>query len=461
MLLALLSIVLSTAIGLVLGSLLGAPRITLSPLLTFSLSAGMGLGITSCVFVLWLYIAGNRGRGVVFVDLALFATLTALAARNVTAGSDELRQTSGVSRGRQPYVTFPILLVFGFCLVTALVAYGRISLAHPNGEWDAWAIWNLHARFLFRGGPFWKEGFSDAISWSHPDYPLLLPGAIARSWTYWGRESPIVPSLAAILFTLSTVGIVFSGLSILRGRTQALLGGSVLLGTPFFLTMGASQYADVPLSFYIVASLALIALDESASLKGYGLRVLAGTCAGLAVWTKNEGWVFALSLAFAQLLMALLRVPKIPNVRRLLLFLAGLAPIAGIDLLFKATVAPANYMFGNQPSVIHRLATFSRYIPVAKAFWSELFMFGNWRGKMIVLLTIYAALIGLYRERDRGATRLILSISIALTAVGYFFAYVITPVDFQWQLSTSLNRLLLQLWPGLVFLIFLMIQDPA
>ena len=379
----------------------------------------------------------------------------------MTAGSDELRQTSGIRRGRQPWACVPTLLVFGFCLLTALVAYGRVSRAHPSGEWDAWTIWNLHARFLFRGGPFWKEGFSDAISWSHPDYPLLLPGTIARSWTYWGRESPIVPSLVAMLFTLSTAGTVFSGLSILRGKTQALLGGAVLLGTPFFLTMGASQYADVPLSFFIVASLALIALDESASFKGYGLRVLAGTCAGLAVWTKNEGWVFALSLAFAQLLMALVRVPKIPNVRRVLLFLAGLAPVAGIDFLFKATVAPANYMFGNQPSVIHRLATFSRYIPIAKAFWSELFTFGNWRGKMIVLLTIYAALTGLYGERDRGATWIILSISIALTAVGYFFAYVITPVDFQWQLSASLNRLLLQLWPSLVFLIFLMIQDPA
>ena len=75
MFLALLSIVLSIAIGLAFGSLLGTPRITLAPLLTLSLSAGIGLGITSCVFVLWLYIAGSRGRGVVFVDFGLLTML--------------------------------------------------------------------------------------------------------------------------------------------------------------------------------------------------------------------------------------------------------------------------------------------------------------------------------------------------------------------------------------------------
>jgi hypothetical protein len=264
-----------------------------------------------------------------------------------------------------------------------------------------------------------------------------------------------------MLFTFCTAGTVFSGLSILRGNTQAFLGGAVLLGTPFFLTMGTSQYADVPLSFFIVASLVLVALEEHVSPKGYGLRALAGTCVGLAVWTKNEGWVFALSLALAQLLMALVRVPGSRNVKGVLFFLTGLAPVAGIDLLFKVTVAPANYMFGNQPSVLHRLVTFSNYIPIAKAFWSELFGFGEWRGNLIALLAIYSALVGLYRGRGWGAIWFILSLSIALTSVGYFSAYVITPADLQWQLSTSLNRLFLQLWPSLVFLIFLIIQEPA
>ena len=44
--------------------------------------------------------------------------------------------------------------------------------------------------------------------------------------------------------------------------------------------------------------------------------------------------------------------------------------------------------------------------------------------------------------------------SIALLAifVAYFFAYVITPMDLTWHLSTSLGRLYVQLWPSFIFL---------
>jgi hypothetical protein len=38
---------------------------------------------------------------------------------------------------------------------------------------------------------------------------------------------------------------------------------------------------------------------------------------------------------------------------------------------------------------------------------------------------------------------------------GYFFVYVVTPLDLYWHLVTSLNRLFLQLWPGAIFVAFL------
>ena len=43
----------------------------------------------------------------------------------------------------------------------------------------------------------------------------------------------------------------------------------------------------------------------------------------------------------------------------------------------------------------------------------------------------------------------------ALLAVyaGYFYAYVITPLDLNWHLNTSLDRLYAQLWPSLLFLV--------
>ncbi len=39
--------------------------------------------------------------------------------------------------------------------------------------------------------------------------------------------------------------------------------------------------------------------------------------------------------------------------------------------------------------------------------------------------------------------------------IGYFFVYVLTPLDLAYHLATSLNRLFLQLWPGVIFLFFM------
>jgi hypothetical protein len=38
--------------------------------------------------------------------------------------------------------------------------------------------------------------------------------------------------------------------------------------------------------------------------------------------------------------------------------------------------------------------------------------------------------------------------------VGYSFVYVITPLPVEWQISTSFDRLLTQLWPALLWTVF-------
>ena len=32
----------------------------------------------------------------------------------------------------------------------------------------------------------------------------------------------------------------------------------ILMGTPFFITMGASQFADIPLAFFILTTLVML-----------------------------------------------------------------------------------------------------------------------------------------------------------------------------------------------------------
>ncbi len=51
-------------------------------------------------------------------------------------------------------------------------------------------------------------------------------------------------------------------LGVLRGKTQAAVGGILLLGTAAFIALSAAEYGDVPLSFYILATLALLCLQD-------------------------------------------------------------------------------------------------------------------------------------------------------------------------------------------------------
>ena len=108
-----------------------------------------------------------------------------------------------------PLVTWKpafLMISLGFLALLALaVASSWLGWARfPHGQWDAWSIWNLRARSIFRGAPDWPALFSPAIAWSNPDYPLLLPLTVARLWAYEGREGTAIPAMVAMLFFLSS-----------------------------------------------------------------------------------------------------------------------------------------------------------------------------------------------------------------------------------------------------------------
>jgi hypothetical protein len=60
-------------------------------------------------------------------------------------------------------------------------------------------------------------------------------------------------------------------------------------------------------------------------------------------------------------------------------------------------------------------------------------------------------------KQDR---RFLLTAALCLCgmAAGYFFIYVTTPQNLAWHIRTSLNRLLLHLWPSAVFVFFLIVR---
>src|SRR5205807_5392008 len=92
-------------------------------------------------------------------------------------------------------------IFFAACAVAAAALIDHIA-RYPDGGNDAFIIWNLRARWLFRAGADFRSAFSpEILFWTHQDYPLLLPGLVARGFALLGHESRAVPAVAAVLFT--------------------------------------------------------------------------------------------------------------------------------------------------------------------------------------------------------------------------------------------------------------------
>jgi hypothetical protein len=260
--------------------------------------------------------------------------------------------------------------------------------------------------------------------------------------------------------------VLVSALRILRGSTPASLAGIALLGTPYFLQRGVSQFADVPLGFFYLATLVLLNLQDSDTSSSRGLLALAGAMAGFAAWTKNEGLLFLACICALQLLSALRSPdPRSTLFRSAPLFL-GLLPILFVVGYFKFHIAGPGDLVSTPAAIVQRLLTPQRYW---KIFWrtlSEFFIFGHWVLIPIPALGIAYAVCTRKRPaancanpakgtKVEGSGAGISIQTLLLTLAGYMAIYVITPYDLSWHLHTSLHRLLVQLWPSIIFLFFL------
>jgi len=424
------------------------------------LATGYGVGLFSVIF----FVARVLGLAhLIVADVGVLGLVVAafflLRARDMPP--DAPRSSEENSRFPQWFgriLTASLAITLGAALYSAVMR----ALAHPHGEgWDAFAIWNLHARFLFRGGEHWRDGFSTLIPWSHPDYPLLLPAAVAHFWTYLGRESQAAPAIIGLVFTFSTVGLLYSALFILRGREQAMLAAIALLSTPTFIAQGTWQYADVPLSFFFLATVALLCLHDDGSREGAaqrfrGLLVLAGLAAGLGAWTKNEGVLFLAAIIVGRQWTAGRNLGKSTTLAGYTgALLAGIAPTFVLVAYFKHFVAPAGDLFSNPATMLHRVMEPARYWAIIQWFVKEFFRFGGWviPGTVLMVGLYFAAGKDDRRTRETGFRTSV--VALALTMAGYLAVYLITPYDIYWHLRSSLPRLFLQLWPSAVFLFFL------
>lgn len=410
--------------------------------LQLCLGAGLGLGVTALTG--WLYHLTGAQAVLSYppVELGLLVLLS------IGIGRDRLFHTISFRADvkKPAWLVAPGLAALGL----GLGSFWLRSLLNPHGGWDAWAIWNLKARFLFRADMHVLPLLSTLIPWSHPDYPLLLPAVVARTWLYLGLESPSGPAAVAGVFSFAMLGLLVSALVILRGHTSGVLAGLVLVSTPLFLSNGASQLADVPLVFFLLAALILFEFADSRPAGSGSLLILAGVAVSLAAWTKNEGLAWGVALAINRFIRHARRRLWRPAGREFLLFAAGAAPLGLLLIWFKLALAPANDVV-NTPMMSMTLSNLldpQRYVLILLAVGAELLRFDHWLFWPLVLPAACLALRQLDQLRPSSQTANAL---VGTMGVVYGVVFLITPHDLSWHLTSALDRLMLHLWVPCIF----------
>ena len=410
---------------------------------------GLGLGITSCLYFLRLLLFPGQGGYLLIQFVFLTTVLIALFSQKRISIHISLNTLSPTRTG--------VLLGAAAIFVGVIALYYSVIFARlaPHGDYDAQAIWNLRARFIYRSGDAWENAFSPLINRNfHMDYPLLIPMNVVGGWNTLGGEVLRVPAALSMLFLFGMAGILYSTIAYLRSGSQAAITTIVLLATPGLLLFSTFQTADIPLTYFFLASACLFVL--AANENNRSLLFLSGMMAGLAAWTKNEGVPFiVLMMLFTGFVFGLRRARILT-----LSLLAGTAFPLLILFLFKTLISVNNDLFTNNglSEMIGKLLDPTRYLQILTHLTTELAHLGNWPISIITILLVYGWIVGL-RKPDHFAEKA-LWIVPASQLVVYLLVYVVTPHDLQWHMNYSMSRLLIHLFPLALFSFFLFVNTP-
>ena len=433
-------------------------------LISICLGIGLGIGITSCLAFLWLATNGQLTANYYIAEfgLAVFLALFAgyrIISLNKAQNDHGLCSNTGYRNLGWLKNIFLILLFFSVASFL-LKTFGD----SPHGKWDAWAIWNFRARWLFRGEDQWAYAFSNYVMDSHPDYPLLIPVSVFRVWNLIGKDTVTIPILIAGFFTFGSISLIWSSIAMLRGQNQGYLAAIMMLMTTKFLKVGAHQYSDIPLAFYILSTIILFRIKIRYPAAALRIMYLAGLMASCTFWTKNEGLVFCVLIILVHFIGDMITNDDWRrSLKEFFSFLLGLTPILGTLIWFKLKIAPPNDIVNlNSLSYFwNNLSNFDRYQMVLTAFAEEIFFFND---GVFILLAVYLSISGINKVflKDR---QLFVQAALLVLMLGcYFFTYVIFSHNnlnnLAWHLSSSLNRLVIHIWPAWVFLFFYCVNGP-
>lgn len=459
-------ILLSFLLGLLSCTIIFKKNEDISFRFLLNLSLPIGIGASSVLFIslnlfgLPIFLIPLIEIGII-IFLIFKVKKTGKQTQSIWFKTDKISKLKEINRSEKLLQNPILLLIMGIYFYALLINSGIFifeSIKEPHGLWDAFNLWNFKAKFISRAPYEWSSLFHQMVSNNlHLDYPLLQTGYIAYCWLLMKNESVWVPIVLSFIFTFCTIGLLASSVTIFTNKTKGLIAGLVLLCTPFYMTMGDSQYADNTVGFFYLATIILLTFARSGTSIKPHLLIAAGITAGLSAWSKNEGLLFITCLFVSQLTLLFFKNYRELFVELKYLFL-GMLPVLLLIAYYRIAIAPPNDIVHAQGTeTLIKLSDYSRYVTIGKWYISQFSTFGQWALNpwWLFLFGIIYKGINLKENKNSLVSTFILLI---LMLTGFFFIYLITPLDLVFHLSTSIHRLFFQLFPTFIFIYFVAIK---
>lgn len=339
-------------------------------------------------------------------------------------------------------------------LGAAAAAVATVHRGHrlPDGDWDAIAFWTLRARYLAAAPGDAAAVFPDGLTDTHPDYPLLLPGARAWVEAHVGRAAAVGTGLG--LVELGALAAAVGGaVGALRRAPAGALAALAVLGMPRLLRLAPSSTADLPVAaaFAVAAGALALAAEAGDPRRARAALRLAGLGLGLAAWTKNEGCAMAVAGAATVLLV---RPPALGRGGALAALAVGAAPfVAAYAVQHVAWAPPNDLVAGQGDDTLARLLDPARWDLLLRTIGRTLVAPKAWGvGFPVVIAALVVPARALPpRLRPPGGRG---AATVALLGAGvlaaYALVYAVTPQPLAWHLRTSCERILAHVTPVLV-----------
>ncbi len=408
----------------------------------FFLGIPLGLGLWSLAYFLWIWTGWNR---FIFPWLEVIISMAI-----IVLAWPGLKLPACFTLLNLRQLKSPLNLVFLLVNLVVAALFGVWLYMNPHGYEDAWFIWNLDSRFIYLAQDFRILYAPGGPGW-HPDYPLLVSLNVVSGWIMLGQDSTRIQIVVAALFTLALPGILYFGLALLKGSKQAVLATIVLLASPLIIQEGASQQADIPIASFILASMTLVALYFKTL--DSNLLFLGGLTTSLTAWTKNEGFLFIVINA-TLLVVFLITLGRIRSIKK---YALGLAIPLSVILFYKFSIPVTNDLL-SQYNII-QLLDLNRYRFILSSLVEFIVGLGWWPTISLAGVLIVYALLARFEYPEPLIVKFV-GLALLIHLFGYIAIYVLSPHDLVWHLKTSIQRLLLHLFPASMFLFFYSIRAP-